>query len=81
MDFPFFLNFWRTIFNSKNQILAIETSKIHNSQKWNNLRTKSPLSKFMTILLFLVKSSLRIDYYFTYLCGHRLILTQITSKT
>ena len=54
-----FLIFWRNMFKSKNQILASETSKIHNSKKLNQLRTKSPLSKVMTILLFFVNLSLR----------------------
>ena len=50
---------------SKNWILAPETSKKYNSKKLNLLSSRSPLSKVMGILLFLIKSTLHSCFFFS----------------
>ena len=84
-----FLNKWKSVWKAfifdffgenlswpNNWILAPQTSKNYNRQKLNLLSSRSVLSKVMSILLFLIKSSLH-SWFFCHLCGHQLNLTVV----
>ena len=71
-----FIIYWWKFFIFKKWILASQTSKKYNRQKWNLFSSSSPLSKVMSILLFLLNSSL-FSWFFCHLCGNQLILTVV----
>ena len=72
-SFNFRINWWN-FFISKKWILAPKTSKKYNRQKWNLLSSRSPLSKIMSILLFLIKSSLFSWFFVTFVGTNSFLL-------